>query len=197
MKITISADKKIVKKTTTSSKKLKSKSTVSVASVTQETSVLSVGDYGVFMVKLSDSDTAEPVEGRVIEICREMIDNTPILIFKVDVSTQFRSKTIDLISSYIVNWTKSGEDTISMKDLLSYSYEEDRNLQLDNGTVTRVNDIVSVTNSRTNETVTGRIATILQDQVTIDCSTPGYSKIYIINSMDIDNGNIEISGAVV
>lgn len=211
MKIAIAHDKKIIKREkktqTTSAKakdkvqKSKSKSAVATLSVEDEvtpaatveveTNVLAIDDYGVFMV--DNNGEAEPVEGRIIEISNESTEKDPVLIFRMDVSTEYNSALRDVISTNILNWTRSGDETIDISDLLKYSYEDDKSLVITTDSsefVVRVNDIVEVTNTRTNEVKTGRISSILTNQVSIDCSSKGYSDVYVIDNADLENDNI-------
>lgn len=211
MKIAIAHDKKIIKREkktqTTPAKakakvqKSKSKSAVATLSledevtpattVEVETNVLAIDDYGVFMV--DHNGVAEPIEGRIIEISDESTEKDPVLIFRMDVSTEYNSALRDVISTDILNWTKSGEETIDINDLLKYSYEDDKSLVITTDSsefVVRVNDIVEVTNTRTNEVKTGRISSILTNQVSIDCSSKGYSDVYVIDNADLENDNI-------
>ena len=209
MKIAIAHDKKIIKrekKTQTTPAKAKatvqkSKSAIATLSVEDEinpaatveveTDVLAIDDYGVFMV--DNNGEAEPVEGRIIEISDESTEKDPVLIFRMDVSTEYNSALRDVISTNILNWTKSGEETIDISDLLKYSYEDDKSLVItidSSEFVVRVNDIVEVTNTRTNEVKTGRISSILTNQVSIDCSSKGYSDVYVIDNADLENDNI-------
>ena len=215
MKIVIAHDKKIIKKETkkvessaktVNKSKVKSKvkssaNTVSalsldipkpVSTVEVETNVLAINDYGVFMVK--SGKTIEPVEGRIIEISNESTDKDSLLIFRVDISTEY-SALVDVVSDDILNWTKSGEETIDIKDLLKYSYEDEKSLVITTESstiVVRVNDIVEVTNIRTGDVKTGRISSILTNQVTIDCSTKGYSDVYVIDNADLEVDNITL-----
>lgn len=216
MKIVIAHDKKIIKKETKkveSSAKTVNKSKVKskvkssanavsalsldipkpVSTVEIETNVLAINDYGVFMVK--SGKTVEPVEGRIIEISNESTDKDSLLIFRVDISTEYNSALVDVVSDDILNWTKSGEETIDIKDLLKYSYEDEKSLVITTESstiVVRVNDIVEVTNIRTGDVKTGRISSILTNQVTIDCSTKGYSDVYVIDNADLEADNITL-----
>lgn len=216
MKIVIAHDKKIIKKETKkveSSAKTVNKSKVKskvkssanavsalsldipkpVSTVEVETNVLAINDYGVFMVK--SGKTVEPVEGRIIEISNESTDKDSLLIFRVDISTEYNSALVDVVSDDILNWTKSGEETIDIKDLLKYSYEDEKSLVITTESstiVVRVNDIVEVTNIRTGDVKTGRISSILTNQVTIDCSTKGYSDVYVIDNADLEVDNITL-----
>ena len=198
MKISIKHDKKIVKRETTTqvpAKKSKDKVATQSAIVTStETPVLSINDYGVFRINRNDETIS--VEGRVIEITKEKTsDGTPILVFRMDISTQYESQLTDIISTEVVNWTKAGEDTISATDLMKYTYQDDRSLDVDTGSVTitvHVDDIVTVQNRRTNEVKTGRVSSILNDQVSIDCSAQGRSDIYIIYSTDLSSGCVDL-----
>lgn len=213
MKIAIAHDKKIIKrekktqaapvkaKAKVKAQKAKAKSAVAalslededtpVTTVEVETNVLAIDDYGVFMV--DNNGEAEPIEGRIIEISNESTETDPILIFRMDVSIEYNSALRDVISTNILNWTKSGEETIDIADLLKYSYEDDKSLVITTDSsefVVRVNDIVEVTNTRTNEVKTGRISSILTNQVSIDCSSRGYSDVYVIDNADLENDNI-------
>ena len=201
MKINIAHDKKIIKRekktqnTPTKAKakvqKMRAKSAVaavaltaeedeanSITTVEVETSVLAIDDYGVFMI--DNNGVVEPIEGRIIEISDESTEKDPVLIFRMDVSTEYNSALKDVISTNILNWTKSGEETIDIADLLKYSYEDDKSLVVTTDSsefVVRVNDIVEITNTRTNEVKTGRISSILANQVSVDCSSKGYSDV--------------------
>lgn len=214
MKINIAHDKKIIKRekktqnTPTKAKakvqKMRVKSAVaavaltaeedeanSITTVEVETSVLAIDDYGVFMI--DNNGVAEPIEGRIIEISDESTEKDPVLIFRMDVSTEYNSALKDVISTNILNWTKSGEETIDIADLLKYSYEDDKSLVVTTDSsefVVRVNDIVEITNTRTNEVKTGRISSILTNQVSVDCSSKGYSDVYVIDGADLENDNI-------
>ena len=214
MKINIAHDKKIIKRekktqnTPTKAKakvqKMRAKSAVaavaltaeedeanSITTVEVETSVLAIDDYGVFMI--DNNGVAEPIEGRIIEISDESTEKDPVLIFRMDVSTEYNSALKDVISTNILNWTKSGEETIDIADLLKYSYEDDKSLVVTTDSsefVVRVNDIVEITNTRTNEVKTGRISSILANQVSVDCSSKGYSDVYVIDGADLENDNI-------
>lgn len=213
MKINIAHDKKIIKRekktqnTPTKAKakgqRMKAKSTVAAVALTAEdetnpitiaeveTSVLAIDDYGVFMI--DNNGVAEPIEGRIIEISDESTEKDPVLIFRMDVSTEYNSALKDVISTNILNWTKSGEETIDIADLLKYSYEDDKSLVITTDSsefVVRVNDIVEITNIRTNEVKTGRISSILTNQVSVDCSSKGYSDVYVIDGADLENDNI-------
>lgn len=214
MKINIAHDKKIIKRekktqnTPTKAKakvqKMRAKSAVaavaltaeedeanSITTVEVETSVLAIDDYGVFMI--DNNGVAEPIEGRIIEISDESTEKDPVLIFRMDVSTEYNSALKDVISTNILNWTKSGEETIDIADLLKYSYEDDKSLVVTTDSsefVVRVNDIVEITNTRTNEVKTGRISSILTNQVSVDCSSKGYSDVYVIDGADLENDNI-------
>lgn len=214
MKINIAHDKKIIKRekktqnTPTKAKakvqKMRAKSAVAAVALTSEeekanpittveveTSVLAIDDYGVFMI--DNNGVAEPIEGRIIEISDESTEKDPVLIFRMDVSTEYNSALKDVISTNILNWTKSGEETIDIADLLKYSYEDDKSLVVTTDSsefVVRVNDIVEITNTRTNEVKTGRISSILTNQVSVDCSSKGYSDVYIIDGADLENDNI-------
>lgn len=214
MKISIAHDKKIIKreqkkvsvaKTATPAKaKAKAKSANGVATlaavadeaeqtttVDVETNVLTIGDYGVFKVK--DGEDTKTVEGRIIEISDESSEDKKVLIFRVDISTEYNSALTDIISYDILNWTKAGEETIGIDELLRYSYEDDKSLVVETGSSTiviRVNDIITVTNNKTGESKKGRVSAILNNQVTIDCSSKGYSDVYVLvpevyNSDDI------------
>lgn len=146
-----------------------------------ETNVLTIGDYGVFKVK--DGDDTKTVEGRIIEISDESSEDKKVLIFRVDISTEYNSALTDIISYDILNWTKAGEETIGIDELLKYSYEDDKSLVVDTGSSTiviRVNDIITVTNNKTGESKKGRVSAILNNQVTIDCSSKGYSDVYVL-----------------
>lgn len=213
MKINIAHDKKIIKRekktqnTPTKAKakgqRMKAKSAVAAVALTAEdetnpitiaeveTSVLAIDDYGVFMI--DNNGVAEPIEGRIIEISDESTEKDPVLIFRMDVSTEYNSALKDVISTNILNWTKSGEETIDIADLLKYSYEDDKSLVITTDSsefVVRVNDIVEITNIRTNEVKTGRISSILTNQVSVDCSSKGYSDVYVIDGADLENDNI-------
>lgn len=214
MKINIAHDKKIIKRekktqnNTTKAKakvqKMRAKSAVaavaltaeedeanSITTVEVETSVLAIDDYGVFMI--DNNGVVEPIEGRIIEISDESTEKDPVLIFRMDVSTEYNSALKDVISTNILNWTKSGEETIDIADLLKYSYEDDKSLVVTTDSsefVVRVNDIVEITNTRTNEVKTGRISSILTNQVSVDCSSKGYSDVYVIDGADLENDNI-------
>lgn len=214
MKINIAHDKKIIKRekktqnTPTKAKakvqKMRAKSTVAAVALTSEeekanpittveveTNVLAIDDYGVFMI--DNNGVAEPIEGRIIEISDESTEKDPVLIFRMDVSTEYNSALKDVISTNILNWTKSGEETIDIADLLKYSYEDDKSLVVTTDSsefVVRVNDIVEITNTRTNEVKTGRISSILTNQVSVDCSSKGYSDVYVIDGADLENNNI-------
>lgn len=214
MKINIAHDKKIIKRekktqnTPTKAKakvqKMRAKSAVAAVALTSEeekanpittveveTNVLAIDDYGVFMI--DNNGVAEPIEGRIIEISDESTEKDPVLIFRMDVSTEYNSALKDVISTNILNWTKSGEETIDIADLLKYSYEDDKSLVVTTDSsefVVRVNDIVEITNTRTNEVKTGRISSILTNQVSVDCSSKGYSDVYVIDGADIENDNI-------
>lgn len=213
MKINIAHDKKIIKRekktqnTPTKAKakvqKMRAKSAVAAVALTAEdetnpitiaeveTSVLAIDDYGVFMI--DNNGVAEPIEGRIIEISDESTEKDPVLIFRMDVSTEYNSALKDVISTNILNWTKSGEETIDIADLLKYSYEDDKSLVVTTDSsefVVRVNDIVEITNIRTNEVKTGRISSILTNQVSVDCSSKGYSDVYVIDGADLENDNI-------
>lgn len=214
MKINIAHDKKIIKRekktqnTPTKAKakvqKMRAKSAVAAVALTAEeektnpittveveTSVLAIDDYGVFMI--DNNGVAEPIEGRIIEISDESTEKDPVLIFRMDVSTEYNSALKDVISTNILNWTKSGEETIDIADLLKYSYEDDKSLVVTTDSsefVVRVNDIVEITNTRTNEVKTGRISSILANQVSVDCSSKGYSDVYVIDGADLENDNI-------
>lgn len=214
MKINIAHDKKIIKRekktqnTPTKAKakvqKMRAKSAVAAVALTAEedeanpittveveTNVLAIDDYGVFMI--DNNGVAEPIEGRIIEISDESTEKDPVLIFRMDVSTEYNSALKDVISTNILNWTKSGEETIDIADLLKYSYEDDKSLVVTTDSsefVVRVNDIVEITNTRTNEVKTGRISSILTNQVSVDCSSKGYSDVYVIDGADIENDNI-------
>lgn len=214
MKINIAHDKKIIKRekktqnTPTKAKakvqKMRAKSAVaavaltaeedeanSITTVEVETSVLAIDDYGVFMI--DNNGVVEPIEGRIIEISDESTEKDPVLIFRMDVSTEYNSALKDVISTNILNWTKSGEETIDIADLLKYSYEDDKSLVVTTDSsefVVRVNDIVEITNTRTNEVKTGRISSILTNQVSVDCSSKGYSDVYVIDGADLENDNI-------
>ena len=214
MKINIAHDKKIIKreKKTQNSptkakakvQKMRAKSAVAAVALTAEedeanpvttveveTSVLAIDDYGVFMI--DNNGVAEPIEGRIIEISDESTEKDPVLIFRMDVSTEYNSALRDVISTNILNWTKSGEETIDIADLLKYSYEDDKSLVITTDSsefVVRVNDIVEITNTRTNEVKTGRISSILTNQVSVDCSSKGYSDVYVIDGADLENDNI-------
>ncbi len=214
MKINIAHDKKIIKRekktqnTPTKAKakvqKMRAKSAVAAVALTSEeekanpittveveTSVLAIDDYGVFMI--DNNGVAEPIEGRIIEISDESTEKDPVLIFRMDVSTEYNSALKDVISTNILNWTKSGEETIDIADLLKYSYEDDKSLVVTTDSsefVVRVNDIVEITNTRTNEVKTGRISSILTNQVSVDCSSKGYSDVYVIDGADLENDNI-------
>lgn len=214
MKINIAHDKKIIKRekktqnTPTKAKakvqKMRAKSAVAAVALTSEeekanpittveveTSVLAIDDYGVFMI--DNNGVAEPIEGRIIEISDESTEKDPVLIFRMDVSTEYNSALKDVISTNILNWTKSGEETIDISDLLKYSYEDDKSLVVTTDSsefVVRVNDIVEITNTRTNEVKTGRISSILTNQVSVDCSSKGYSDVYVIDGADLENDNI-------
>lgn len=214
MKINIAHDKKIIKRekktqnTPTKAKakvqKMRAKSAVAAVALTSEeekanpittveveTSVLAIDDYGVFMI--DNNGVAEPIEGRIIEISDESTEKDPVLIFRMDVSTEYNSALKDVISTNILNWTKSGEETIDIADLLKYSYEDDKSLVVATDSsefVVRVNDIVEITNTRTNEVKTGRISSILTNQVSVDCSSKGYSDVYVIDGADLENDNI-------
>ena len=202
MKINIAHDKKIIKRETKTQntqtkakvQRMRAKSAVAAVALTAEedeanpvttveveTSVLAIDDYGVFMI--DNNGVVEPIEGRIIEISDESTETDPILIFRMDVSTEYNSALKDVISTNILNWTKSGEETIDIADLLKYSYEDDKSLVITTDSsefVVRVNDIVEITNIRTNEVKTGRISSILTNQVSVDCSSKGYSDVYII-----------------
>lgn len=214
MKINIAHDKKIIKRekktqnTPTKAKakvqRMRAKSAVAAVALTSEeekanpittveveTSVLAIDDYGVFMI--DNNGVAEPIEGRIIEISDESTEKDPVLIFRMDVSTEYNSALKDVISTNILNWTKSGEETIDIADLLKYSYEDDKSLVVTTDSsefVVRVNDIVEITNTRTNEVKTGRISSILTNQVSVDCSSKGYSDVYVIDGADLENDNI-------
>ncbi len=212
MKINIAHDKKIIKRETKTQntqtkakvQRMRAKSAVAAVALTAEedeanpvttveveTSVLAIDDYGVFMI--DNNGVAEPIEGRIIEISDESTETDPILIFRMDVSTEYNSALKDVISTNILNWTKSGEETIDIADLLKYSYEDDKSLVITTDSsefVVRVNDIVEITNTRTNEVKTGRISSILTNQVSVDCSSKGYSDVYIIDGADLENDNI-------
>lgn len=214
MKINIAHDKKIIKrekktqntptKTKAKGLRMKAKSAVAAVALTAEedevnpittveveTSVLAIDDYGVFMI--DNNGVAEPIEGRIIEISDESTEKDPVLIFRMDVSTEYNSALKDVISTNILNWTKSGEETIDIADLLKYSYEDDKSLVIITDSsefVVRVNDIVEITNIRTNEVKTGRISSILTNQVSVDCSSKGYSDVYVIDGADLENDNI-------
>lgn len=213
MKINIAHDKKIIKRekktqnTPTKAKakvqRMRAKSAIAPVALTAEdktnpitvvdveTSVLAIDDYGVFMI--DNNGVAEPIEGRIIEISDESTEKDPVLIFRMDVSTEYNSALKDVISTNILNWTKSGEETIDIADLLKYSYEDDKSLVVITDSsefVVRVNDIVEITNTRTNEVKTGRISSILTNQVSIDCSSKGYSDVYVIDGADLENDNI-------
>ena len=214
MKINIAHDKKIIKRekktqnTPTKAKakvqKMRAKSAVAAVALTAEeekanpittveveTSVLAIDDYGVFMI--DNNGVVEPIEGRIIEISDESTEKDPVLIFRMDVSTEYNSALKDVISTNILNWTKSGEETIDIADLLKYSYEDDKSLVVTTDSsefVVRVNDIVEITNTRTNEVKTGRISSILTNQVSVDCSSKGYSDVYVIDGADLENNNI-------
>lgn len=214
MKINIAHDKKIIKRekktqnTPTKAKakvqRMRAKSAVAAVALTAEedeanpittveveTSVLAIDDYGVFMI--DNNGVAEPIEGRIIEISNESTEKDPVLIFRMDVSTEYNSALKDVISTNILNWTKSGEETIDIADLLKYSYEDDKSLVVTTDSsefVVRVNDIVEITNTRTNEVKTGRISSILTNQVSVDCSSKGYSDVYVIDGADLENDNI-------
>lgn len=212
MKINIAHDKKIIKRekktqnTSTKAKvqKMRAKSAVAAVALTSEeekanpittveveTNVLAIDDYGVFMI--DNNGVAEPIEGRIIEISDESTEKDPVLIFRMDVSTEYNSALKDVISTNILNWTKSGEETIDIADLLKYSYEDDKSLVVTTDSsefVVRVNDIVEITNTRTNEVKTGRISSILTNQVSVDCSSKGYSDVYVIDGADLENDNI-------
>lgn len=214
MKINIAHDKKIIKRETKTQntqtkakakvQRMRAKSAVAAVALTAEedeanpvttveveTSVLAIDDYGVFM--MDNNGVAEPIEGRIIEISDESTEKDPILIFRMDVSTEYNSALKDVISTNILNWTKSGEETIDIADLLKYSYEDDKSLVITTDSsefVVRVNDIVEITNTRTNEVKTGRISSILTNQVSVDCSSKGYSDVYIIDGSDLENDNI-------
>lgn len=214
MKINIAHDKKIIKRekktqnTPTKAKakvqKMRAKSAVAAVALTSEeekanpittveveTSVLAIDDYGVFMI--DNNGVVEPIEGRIIEISDESTEKDPVLIFRMDVSTEYNSALKDVISTNILNWTKSGEETIDIADLLKYSYEDDKSLVVTTDSsefVVRVNDIVEITNTRTNEVKTGRISSILTNQVSVDCSSKGYSDVYVIDGADLENDNI-------
>lgn len=214
MKINIAHDKKIIKRekktqnTPTKAKakvqRMRAKSAVAAVALTAEedeanpittveveTSVLAIDDYGVFMI--DNNGVAEPIEGRIIEISDESTEKDPVLIFRMDVSTEYNSALKDVISTNILNWTKSGEETIDIADLLKYSYEDDKSLVVTTDSsefVVRVNDIVEITNTRTNEVKTGRISSILTNQVSVDCSSKGYSDVYVIDGADLENDNI-------
>lgn len=212
MKINIAHDKKIIKRETKTQntqtkakvQRMRAKSAVAAVALTAEedeanpvttveveTSVLAIDDYGVFMI--DNNGVAEPIEGRIIEISDESTETDPILIFRMDVSTEYNSALKDVISTNILNWTKSGEETIDITDLLKYSYEDDKSLVITTDSsefVVRVNDIVEITNTRTNEVKTGRISSILTNQVSVDCSSKGYSDVYIIDGADLENDNI-------
>lgn len=214
MKIAIAHDKKIIKrekktqaapiKAKAKVQKMRAKSAVaavaltaeedeanSITTVEVETSVLAIDDYGVFMI--DNNGVVEPIEGRIIEISDESTEKDPVLIFRMDVSTEYNSALKDVISTNILNWTKSGEETIDIADLLKYSYEDDKSLVVTTDSsefVVRVNDIVEITNTRTNEVKTGRISSILANQVSVDCSFKGYSDVYVIDGADLENDNI-------
>lgn len=214
MKINIAHDKKIIKrekktqntpaKAKAKVQRMRAKSAVAAVALTAEeektnpittveveTSVLAIDDYGVFMI--DNNGVAEPIEGRIIEISNESTEKDPVLIFRMDVSTEYNSALKDVISTNILNWTKSGEETIDIADLLKYSYEDDKSLVVTTDSsefVVRVNDIVEITNTRTNEVKTGRISSILTNQVSVDCSSKGYSDVYVIDGADIENDNI-------
>ena len=212
MKINIAHDKKIIKRETKTQntqtkakvQRMRAKSAEAAVALTAEedeanpvttveveTSVLAIDDYGVFMI--DNNGVAEPIEGRIIEISDESTETDPILIFRMDVSTEYNSALKDVISTNILNWTKSGEETIDIADLLKYSYEDDKSLVITTDSsefVVRVNDIVEITNIRTNEVKTGRISSILTNQVSVDCSSKGYSDVYIIDGADLENDNI-------
>lgn len=214
MKINIAHDKKIIKRekktqnTPTKAKakvqKMRAKSAVAAVTLTSEeekanpittveveTNVLAIDDYGVFMI--DNNGVVEPIEGRIIEISDESTEKDPVLIFRMDVSTEYNSALKDVISTNILNWTKSGEETIDIADLLKYSYEDDKSLVVTTDSsefVVRVNDIVEITNTRTNEVKTGRISSILTNQVSVDCSSKGYSDVYVIDGADLENDNI-------
>lgn len=214
MKINIAHDKKIIKRekktqnTPTKAKakvqKMRAKSAVAAVALTSEeekanpittveveTNVLAIDDYGVFMI--DNNGVVEPIEGRIIEISDESTEKDPVLIFRMDVSTEYNSALKDVISTNILNWTKSGEETIDIADLLKYSYEDDKSLVVTTDSsefVVRVNDIVEITNTRTNEVKTGRISSILTNQVSVDCSSKGYSDVYVIDGADLENDNI-------
>ena len=212
MKINIAHDKKIIKRETKTQntqtkakvQRMRAKSAVAAVALTAEedeanpvttveveTSVLAIDDYGVFMI--DNNGVAEPIEGRIIEISDESTEKDPVLIFRMDVSTEYNSALKDVISTNILNWTKSGEETIDIADLLKYSYEDDKSLVITTDSsefVVRVNDIVEITNTRTNEVKTGRISSILTNQVSVDCSSKGYSDVYIIDGADLENDNI-------
>lgn len=212
MKINIAHDKKIIKRETKTQntqtkakvQRMRAKSAVAAVALTAEedeanpvttveveTNVLAIDDYGVFM--MDNNGVAEPIEGRIIEISDESTEKDPILIFRMDVSTEYNSALKDVISTNILNWTKSGEETIDIADLLKYSYEDDKSLVITTDSsefVVRVNDIVEITNTRTNEVKTGRISSILTNQVSVDCSSKGYSDVYIIDGSDLENDNI-------
>lgn len=214
MKINIAHDKKIIKRETKTQntqtkakakvQRMRAKSAVAAVALTAEedeaspattveveTSVLAIDDYGVFMI--DNNGVAEPIEGRIIEISDESTEKDPVLIFRMDVSTEYNSALKDVISTNILNWTKSGEETIDIADLLKYSYEDDKSLVITTDSsefVVRVNDIVEITNTRTNEVKTGRISSILTNQVSVDCSSKGYSDVYVIDGADLENDNI-------
>ena len=216
MKIAIAHDKKIIKRETKkvgssaktinkSKAKSKAKSSANttatlssdipepISTVEVETNVLAINDYGVFMVK--SGKTTKPIEGRIIEISNESTDKDSLLIFRVDISTEYNSALVDVVSDDILNWTKSGEETIDIKDLLKYSYEDEKSLVITTESstiVVRVNDIVEVTNIRTGDVKTGRISSILTNQVTIDCSAKGYSDVYVIDNADLEADNITL-----
>lgn len=202
MKIVIRDTKQIVKKTSRVSKiqssdsKLLLEQTTSTVLAKGDKVILSIGDYGVFKV-MYDNNEIKEIEGRVIEICNENVCGTPFLIFRMDSSTQYNSEIVDIWSTTIINWTKSGEETISIEDILNYCvYQDNRCIELDTGetkVIINLGDLVTITDKKTNTTKTGKIKSILQDQITIDCSAPGYSDVYIIESNDFESDSIALS----
>lgn len=201
MKISIISSKKIVKKAysnnavkAVAAAALLSDDDTDVSEVEEtDIDILSIGDYGAFKVTDTNGES-KIVEGRIIEITSELTSSgNTILIFRLDISTQFNSELVDLISTDIINWTKSGEDTVSIEDIMQCSYQDEKSIELDTGSTkltVRVDDIVGIVNKRTGEEKVGRISSILADQVTLDCSSIGVSDIYIINTADFESDNI-------
>lgn len=181
-----------------------------------DNSVLGVGDFGVFTVWTDKRHhvAQNTIEGRIAQICREDYKGQePILdkeghqigvrevdkvnyIFVVDISEEFDSKTVEVRSEVIINWTKAGKETMLWEDVINCMYNNDRYLLVEeDGDIRYLHEgeIVLVTDERFPErgTKRGMIKSITDDQMVIDFSQPSVSDIVVYGPESFDYINID------